>query len=131
MDPVLAALADPDVSIAIVGANDSPGKYGSIIYRDLKGKGYRVLAVNPNRETVDGDPAYSSLRDLPEPPSIVNFVVPPEVTLEVLQEASELGYTTVWLQPGASSPAARAFVEDHEMDALIDACIMVESRIRT
>ena len=131
MDPVSAALAEPDVSIAIVGANDSPGKYGSIIYRDLKRKGYKVVAVNPNRETVDGDPAYSSLRDLPEAPSIVNFVVPPAVTLEVLQEANELGYTTVWLQPGSSSPEAREYVENNAMDALIDACIMVESRTRT
>ena len=68
MDPVSAALKKVDTTIAIVGANDDPGKYGSIIYRDLKRKGYEVFAVNPNRDTVDGDVSYSSLADLPESP---------------------------------------------------------------
>ncbi len=44
-------LASTDIDIAVVGATDSPGKYGGIIYRDLKGLGYRVRAVNPNRAT--------------------------------------------------------------------------------
>ena len=130
MDPVSAALQDPDVTVAIVGANDDPGKYGSVIYRDLKAKGYRVFAVNPNRETVDGDPAYSSLADLPEAPSIVNFVVPPHVSLEVLAEARDLGHKLVWMQPGSSSPQVREFIESNEFESLIDACIMVQTRVR-
>ncbi|NIQ54637.1 MAG: CoA-binding protein, partial [Gemmatimonadetes bacterium] len=51
--------------MAVVGATDSPDKYGGIIYRDLKRRGFRVFAVNPGRETVDGDPAYAGLADLP------------------------------------------------------------------
>ena len=116
--------------IAIVGANDDPGKYGSVIYRDLKAKGYDVFAVNPNRETVDGDPSYASLANLPQAPTIVNFVVPPQVSLQVLAEAKELGHTLVWMQPGSSSPQVREFIEANEFDALIDACIMVQTRVK-
>lgn len=130
MDPVSAALREPDAIVAVVGANDDPGKYGSVIYRDLKAKGYRVFAVNPNRATVDGDVSYSSLRDLPERPSVVNFVVPPSVSLEVLDEAKELGYSVVWMQPGSSSPEVRRFIETNGFEALIDACIMVQTRVR-
>lgn len=130
MDPVSAALRAADVTIAIVGANDDPGKYGSVIYRDLKAKGYDVFAVNPNRKTVDGDPSYPSLSELPEPPTIVNFVVPPQVSLEVLAEAKELGYKLVWMQPGSSSPQVRVFIEANEFEALIDACIMVQTRVK-
>ena len=130
MDPVSLALKSPDTTIAVVGANDDPGKYGSIIYRDLKRKGFAVFAVNPNRTTVDGDPAYPSLADLPERPTIVNFVVPPQVSLRVLAEAKELGFDLVWLQPGSSSPEVREFVESGGFESLIDACIMVEARAR-
>jgi predicted CoA-binding protein len=130
MDPVSAALRKPDTTIAIVGANDDPGKYGSVIYRDLKRKGFRVFAVNPNRETVDGDPAYDSLADLPERPTIVNFVVPPQVSLRVLAEAKELGHDLVWMQPGSSSPEVRSYIESAGFDSLIDACIMVQARAR-
>ena len=130
MDPVSAALRQADVTIAIVGANDDPGKYGSVIYRDLKAKGYEVFAVNPNRDSVDGDPAYASLADLPQSPTIVNFVVPPYVSLQVLEEAKQLGHTLVWMQPGSSSPQVRQFIETNEFEALIDACIMVQTRVK-
>ena len=128
MNPVAKALMDPDSTIAIVGATDDPGKYGSVIYRDLKG--FTVYAVNPGRETVDGDPAYATLADLPAAPTIVNFVVPPHVSLAILAEAEELGYHLVWLQPGSSSPAVREFVEANGLEHLIDACIMVHAHSR-
>ena len=51
-------LDDPATTVAVVGATDNPAKYGSVIYRDMKRKGYSVLAVNPNRATVDGDRCY-------------------------------------------------------------------------
>lgn len=131
MDPVSAALRQPDALVAIVGANDDPGKYGSVVYRDLKRKGYEVIAVNPNRATVDGDPAYARLSDLPREPTIVNFVVPPDVSLTVLQEAEALGYKTVWMQPGSADDSVRAYIDSHGFAALIDACIMVRSRVRS
>ena len=130
MDPVAAALRDPDSTIAVVGATDDPGKYGSVIYRDLKSKGFQVYAVNPGRDSVDGDPAYATLADLPAPPTIVNFVVPPHVSLAVLAEAKALGYDRVWLQPGSSSSAVREYVESNDFKHLIDACIMVYAPAR-
>jgi len=130
MDPVSAALLDPNSTVAIVGANDDPGKYGSVIYRDLKMKGFKVFAVNPSRDTVDGDPAYRTLADLPEKPTIVNFVVPPPVSLKVLAEAKALGLELVWMQPGSSSPAVRDYIESNGFDHLIDACIMVQAHRR-
>jgi len=131
MDPVSAALHNADTTVAVVGANDDPGKYGSVIYRDLKAKGFEVFAVNPNRSTVDGDPTYATLRDLPEKATIVNFVVPPQVSREVLEEARDLGYEIVWMQPGSSDANVRRFIEDSGFEALIDACIMVRSRSRS
>jgi len=87
-DPVSAKLSLPDPLIAIVGATDAQHKYGSIIYLNLKRKGYRVVGINPTRSTVDGDPCFRSLADLPENPDIVNIVVPPQRTLRVLEAAA-------------------------------------------
>jgi predicted CoA-binding protein len=127
-DPVSTRLQDADPLIAIVGATDAPGKYGGIIYRDLKRKGFRVVGVNPGRSTVDGDPAYRSIRDLPEAPDIVNIVVPPRRTLAVLDEVFELTDPVVWIQPGAADDEVRKRVSDLGIPALIDACIMVATR---
>lgn len=128
MSDLLSLLDDHDATtVAVVGATDAPGKYGGIIYRDLKRKGYRVFPVNPHRDTVDGDSCYPDLGDLPETPTIVNFVIPPAATLEGLRRCLDLGLTRVWIQPGAADPEVRKFVDNNEFVAIIDACIMIET----
>lgn len=128
MTDLTQLLASTDISIAVVGATDSPGKYGGIIYRDLKRLGYRVWAVNPNRETVDGDVCYPNLGALPERPDIIDVVVPPETGLAVAREAASLGYQNLWLQPGAEGPVLEEFLRKQRMHYLADSCIMVSSR---
>ena len=125
-------LNDPGAVIAVVGATDDPAKYGARIYRNLKGKGYNVVPVNPGRDTVDGDPAYRTLSDLPEAPSIVDIVVPPPVTLKVLDECERLGFRNVWVQPGAEDAAVMERLRGGDFDYLAEGpCIMVESRSLT
>lgn len=129
-DPVSDRLSLVDPLVAVVGATDAPGKYGGRIYRDLKAKGYRVVPVNPGRDTVDGDEAFQSLADLPETPDIVNVVVPPSVTLGILDDVAQIPGAAVWIQPGAGDEVVRRRVEELGIPALIDACIMVETRTR-
>jgi predicted CoA-binding protein len=128
VNDIAQLLQHPDTTVAVVGATDDPGKYGSVIYRDLKAKGFTVYPVNPNRVTVDGDPAYASLAALPEPPTILNLVVPPEQTLRVLEAAKREGLMNVWVQPGAGNGDVLAYLDEHDFTYLANACIMVRSR---
>ena len=129
-NPVSARLALPDPLIAVVGATDHPAKYGGKIYRELKTKGYRVVPVNPGRATVDGDIAFASVADLPEPPDIINVVVPPSRTLLLLDQIADMDDVAVWIQPGAADDAVRDRVNELGFPVLIDACIMLHSRSR-
>ena len=104
MDPITALLNDGDPSVAVVGATDNPNKYGSVIYRDLKAKGYRVYPVNPNRDTVDGDLAYD--------------------------RAAELGIENIWVQPGAEDNAVMERLRTGGFNYLANACIMVRARAK-
>lgn len=130
MNDIATLLNRDDTLVAVVGATDDPSKYGSVIYRDLKNKGIGVVPVNPNRTTVDGDPVFGSLAALPSAPTIVNIVVPPESTLQVLKAALHLGYTNVWVQPGAESAEVMAFLTENDFNYLANSCIMVRSRVR-
>jgi predicted CoA-binding protein len=124
-------LYESDPVIAVVGATDNLNKYGAIIYRDLKAKGYRVLPVNPTRDTVDGDIAYPDLGSLPETPDIVNIVIPPQRTLRVLDKAEELGIENIWIQPGAEDQAVMDRLQSGPFQYLANACIMVRARAKT
>lgn len=125
LTPILASTRSV---IAVVGATDNLEKYGAIIYRDLKSRGYRVLAVNPYRTEVDEDPCYPDLSALPAKPDIIDLVVPPEVGLNVVKEAVRLGYGNIWMQPGAESPDLIEYLEGQPLDFTYDSCIMVRSR---
>ncbi len=130
MKDIATLLEEKDTTIAVVGATDDSSKFGSVIYRDLKRKGFTIYPVNLERPTVNGDKAYPSLDALPVEPTIVNIVVPPESAMRVLQKCLKLGFTNIWLQPGAESPEVMGFLQEHDFNYLANACIMVESRTR-
>ena len=127
MEDIASLLTEAETTVAVVGATDNSGKYGYVIYRDRKG--YSIYPVNSNRSEVDGDKAYSRLAEIPEKPTIVNIVVPPSVTTQILEESLALDLMNVWLQPGAESPEAMSFLQEHGFNYLANACIMIESRL--
>ncbi len=131
MKDLIGLLDDPDTTVAVVGASKDPAKYGNVIYRDLRRKGFVVFAVNPNRTHVAGDEAFPSLKELPARPTIVDMVVPPAVGAGVLRECLDLGLMNVWLQPGAESPENLAFLQERGFNYIADACIMVHTRLAT
>jgi uncharacterized protein len=129
MEDLTPLLSEPGTSIAVIGATDHPTKYGGIIYRDMKRKGFPVFAVNPYRKTVDGDSCWATVKDLPENPTIAVFVIPARRGLKVLQECAEAGVRNIWIQPGAFSPELCFALESGDFDWLANACVMVRARV--
>jgi predicted CoA-binding protein len=113
---------------AVVGVSRDPIKYGHQVYKDLKEAGYSVYPVNPNIDEVLGDKCYHSLSDLPEKPDVVDTVVPPHVTEELVKECKELGIDKVWMQPGSESEQALMFCRRNNIQVVHDACVMVKRR---
>lgn len=113
---------------AVVGASENTEKYGNRIYRNLKKAGYTVYGVNPNAESVDGDPVYPTLADLPERPDVVDVVVPSWVGRRVATEAAELGIPLFWLQPGAESDELIEHASGLGLQVIHHHCAMVEKK---
>ena len=112
-------------TLALVGVSRSGKKFGNAIYRELKGKGYKVLPVHPQAETIEGEPCYPNLKDLPEKPGAVVICVPPAQAEQVVQQVYDAGITRVWLQQGAESYGAIQFCENNEMTTVHGQCIMM------
>ena len=111
---------------AVVGVSQNPEKYGHRVYKDLKEAGYVVYPVNPNLNEVLGDRCYPSLSELPEKPDVVNTVVPPRVTEQIVEECKALGIERVWMQPGSESEKAIEFCRRNRIKVVYDVCIMVK-----
>lgn len=116
-------------SIAVIGASNNQEKYGFKIYKDLKEKGYELYPVNHKEVSIQGDRAFSSIVELPKKVDILNFVVPPSVSLEIAKKAIAIGYKVLWFQPGSSDEPVLEYVEKFEdVTAIHDQCIMIESK---
>ena len=111
---------------AIVGASRDPQKYGYQVYKDLKNAGYEVYPVNPNADEILGDKCYPSLENLPKKPDVVDVVVPPKVTEQLVETCKKLGITKVWMQPGSESPTAIKFCEENSIQVVHGVCVMIE-----
>lgn len=112
---------------AVVGANQNPEKYGNMIYKKLKLRGYTVYAVNPMYEEVDGDKCYKDLSALPIIPEVINMVVAPERGKVILQEAAKLNIKYIWFQPGTTNDEILELAEKLGLIS-VQACVLVATR---
>jgi predicted CoA-binding protein len=110
---------------AVIGATDNPEKYGNQIIKNLKKRGYEVYPVNPRLKKVEGLPCYPALAKIPVKADVVDFVVPPGVTEEILKQCKELGFKRIWLQPGSESEAAIAYCNENNMKVVHSVCVMM------
>ena len=117
----------PSHVFAVVGATPKREKYGYKIFKSLREAGYKVYAVNPNHKEIEGERCYASLSELPEKPDVVDIVVPPAVTEQIVREAHRLGIKKIWMQPGAESEEAIKFCEEHGISVIHGLCVMLES----
>ena len=124
MSPNISWYVDRNRVVAVVGASRNREKWGYKLYRFFKGYYVRVYPVNPKAELVDGDKAYPNLRELPEIPDFVDVVVPPNVTMAVLEEASSLGVKRIWLQPGSEDEGVLKRCSELGLDCVYGKCLM-------
>ncbi len=126
MEKLIEGFLDKKNIFAVVGVSRNPQKYGYRVYKDLKQAGYTVYPINPNVDMVDGDRCYNSLKVLPKRPDVVDIVVPPNVTEEIVRECKELGIKKVWMQPGSESKKAIDFCKKNHIEIIHNVCVMVE-----
>ena len=110
---------------AVVGATDNSQKYGNQIVKNLKSRGYEVYPVNPRLKEVEGFRCYPALAGIPVKVDVVDFVVPPEATEEILKQCKELELNRIWLQPGSESEAAIAFCRENNLKVVHGVCVML------
>ena len=118
--------------IAVVGHSDKPERTSYRIAQFLQEIGYNVYPVNPLVNEIDGQPSYSSLKDVPEPIDIVNVFRRLEYLSAIVDEAIAVNARTVWAQLGVYDQQSAQKALDAGLNIVMDACIKVEYlRLRT
>ena len=118
--------------IAVVGHSDKPERTSYRIAQFLQEIGYNVYPVNPLVNEIDGQPSYSSLKDVPEPVDIVNVFRRSEYLSAIVDEAIAVNARTVWAQLGVYEQQSAQKALEAGLNIVMDTCIKVEYlRLRT
>jgi hypothetical protein len=84
--------------IAVTGVSSKPAGHGSnAVYTRLRDRGYTVFAVNPNEQTVEGDPTYPDLTAIPGGVDAVVIATSAEHAPQTMRQIIDLGIGYAWM----------------------------------
>ncbi|MFI7539717.1 CoA-binding protein [Actinoplanes sp. NPDC049599] len=113
--------------IAVTGVSRNPQGHGSnVVYKRLRDRGYQVFAINPNADSVEGDPCYHDLKSVPGGVEAVVIGTRPETAETTMRECADLGIRHVWMHrgpgPGSVSEQATGFGRRHGIAVIDGGC---------
>jgi predicted CoA-binding protein len=113
-------------TIAVVGLSSSSWRASNSVASYMKRNGYKVIAVNPNEESVFDEKAYATLSDVPDKIDLVDVFRKSNAAGEVVDEAIKLGARAVWLQEGVIDHSAAQRALDAGLLVVMDRCWLKE-----
>jgi len=128
-DEQLTELLKSSKTIAVVGCSPKPDRTSHQIDAFLLEKGYHVIPVHPQADTILGQKVYASLADIPEPVDIVNVFRKPEFTQPIAKAAVAIGAKALWLQQGIINEDSYLIATDGGLICVMDLCIAVMHRL--
>ena len=112
-------------SIAVAGVSRNGKKFGNSVYKELKNKGYRTFAVNPNAGEIDGEKCFASISDITEKVNAAVIVVPKTETEKVVRNAVSSGVSNIWLQQGSETDDAINYCVQNQVNLIYGECILM------
>ena len=113
--------------IAVTGVSRKPkGNSGNIVYRRLRDRGYDVVAINPNADTVEGDVCSHDLKSVPGGVEAVVVCTNPSAAEDTVRECVDLGIRHVWMHrafdAGSVSEDAARYGREHGVAVIDGGC---------
>lgn len=131
-DAEIAAILKSAKTFAVLGASDKPNRPSHGVMRFLKGKGYRVIPVNPvlaGREIL-GETVHADLAGIDEPVAVVDIFRNSKDALEAvraaIREKDRLAIKVVWMQLGVINEQAAAEATAAGLAVVMDRCPAIE-----
>ena len=118
-------------TIAVVGLSNKPLRPSHGVSLYMQQQGYRIIPVNPNIQSVLGEKAYASLKDVPEKIDLVDIFRRPEFVPEVIDQAIALRVPAVWMQEDVIHQPAAEKARQAGIFVVMDRCILKEHRARS
>jgi predicted CoA-binding protein len=126
VDDVIDRILDGAKTVAVVGLSDKPDRPSHVVARYLRGKGYRVIPVNPTIREVLGEKSFQSLAEIPGGVDLVDVFRKSETVPAIAEEAIRIGARYFWMQEGVVNEEARTKLTAAGIPVVMDRCVKKE-----
>jgi len=115
-------------TVAIVGISPKEDRPSYIVASYLQSKGYRIIPVRPDGDTILGKKVYYNLMEIPKEieVDVVDIFRRSEDVPPIVDEAIQRGAKVVWMQEGVVHKEAGARAEKAGLKVVMDRCMKKE-----
>lgn len=115
-------------TVAVVGISPKEDRPSFRVAAYLQSKGYRIIPVRPDGDTILGEKIYRTLVEIPEGIEIdvVDIFRKSEEVSPIVEEAIRRGAKIVWMQEGVIHQKAGEEAERAGLKVVMDRCIKKE-----
>ena len=110
--------------IVVIGASNDRSKFGNRAVRAYMAQNHAVYPVNPREATIEGQPTFRSILDVPVDVDETLVYLPPNVTILVLEEIARKGTGRLFLNPGSDDFAAVKRARELGLEPILACSIM-------
>ncbi|HOP04863.1 MAG TPA: CoA-binding protein [Tenuifilaceae bacterium] len=109
-------------SIAVVGVSRNEKSFGRTLLKAFSSRGYNVLVVNPNADSIDCYSCYRSIAQLPENVEAAYILKRNEVAVQLAREAATKGIKKIWIHVKCNSPELKEISNEYGVSIIVGEC---------
>ncbi len=127
-DEELKQILKSSKTVAVVGISPKEDRPSYRVASYLQSKGYRIIPVRPDGDTILGETVYSQIMEIPKEIEIdvVDIFRKSEEVPPIVEEVILRGAKIVWMQEGVIHQKAGEEAERAGLKVVMDRCIKKE-----
>ena len=125
-DNEIKDILETNKTVAIVGLSNKPERDSYKVAEYLKGRGYKIIPVNPGLPEILGEKSYPDLVSIPDKVDVVDIFRNVEAIPGIVDEAVKIKAKVVWMQLGLSHNESAQKALDAGLKVVQARCMKIE-----
>jgi predicted CoA-binding protein len=114
-----------DKKLAIAGVSHNPKKFGHILFKTAKEKGFSAIPINKKGGNIDGTQCLESVDAIAGDIRNLLIVTNKKDTAEIVSQAIAKGIPNIWIQNGCESADAIKIAQDNHVNLVSKQCFFM------
>lgn len=111
-------------TIAVVGLSPKRYRASNYVSSYMQINDFKIIPVNPNYKSINGNKCYKSLHHIKQKIDIVNIFRRSNFAYSIVIEAISINASAIWMQDGVYSIEALKLANENNIMVIMNDCLM-------